>query len=131
MNKQLVFFLTILLLIGCGLSNNKKNSKSENVINQDSTSTISKVDNDSINKLMQFREENLNSTYNNYKIYNLKDVINEDFNGDGIVDKAEFKKQKNSGIIITDGKTHKETKLGFGKEFAHLTDFDWVDFGEF
>jgi len=128
MNKQHIFFLTILSLIGCGQTNNVKNSQSDKVVKQDSISTISKIEFDSISKLMKFRKESLNSEYKNFKIYNLEEIIYEDFNGDGIVDKAEFKKQKNSGIIITDGKTHKVTKLGFGKKIAHLTDFDWVDF---
>lgn len=128
MKKQLVILSTIWLLFGCGQQNQKKAFLSENVVKQDSNYTISNIETDSINKLKKFREESLNSEYKNYRIYNLDEIIHEDFNGDGVVDKAEFKKQKNSGIIITDGKSHKQTKLGFGEKFAHLTNFNWVDF---
>jgi hypothetical protein len=52
-----------------------------------------------------------------------------DFNGDGILDKAVYKKENaTSGIIIKHGQTNEELKIGFGKPFAHMTEFDWVDY---
>ncbi len=128
MKKKLVILSTIVLLFSCGQTKKEKTLLSENTVKPDSTLTNSTSEKDSLEKLMKFREESLNSEYKNYKIYNLNEIINEDFNGDGVIDKAEFKRLKTSGIIITDGRTNKETKLGFGKQFAHMTDFNWVSF---
>lgn len=128
MKKQLVILSTILLLIGCGQTKKEKAVLSENAAKPDSTLISSTSDKDSPENLMKLRKESLDSEYKSYKIYNLNEIINGDFNGDGVVDKAEFIKQKNSGIIITDGKSHVQTKLGFGEKFAHMTDFNWVDF---
>jgi len=128
MKTQYVLLVSVLLSIGCGHPNHRSNTLPVNVTEKATISAISKKQTDSISNLTKFRVENLNSNYKNYKIYKLNESINEDFNGDGVVDKARFIKQRKSGIIITDGKSHKETKLGFGEEFAHLTDFDWVDY---
>jgi len=71
----------------------------------------------------------LNSQFKQATAFKLSDTIIADFNGDGKVDKAVFKKEKNtSGIIIKHGGTNEEVRLCFGKPFANMTDFDWVDF---
>lgn len=128
MKKKLVFISTMVLLFGCGQTKNEKKLLSENIVISDSALINSITEKDSLEKLMKFREESLNSEYKDYKIYSLEEIINEDFNGDGVVDKAEFKRLAASGIIITDGRTNKEIRLGFGKQFAHMTDFNWVNF---
>lgn len=52
-----------------------------------------------------------------------------DFNGDGFLDKAVYKKEnETSGIIIIHGKTNDQVKIGFGKQFSHLTEFNWVNY---
>lgn len=38
------------------------------------------------------------------------------------------KENETSGIIIKHGQTNQEFKIGFGKSFAHLTEFNWVDY---
>jgi len=128
MKKLFVSILIAQFLWSCGQQNKEKIEQSENKVKQSTISTTLKEETDSLSELMNFRKESLDSEYKDYQIYNLNEIISEDFNGDGVIDKAEFKKQKNSGIIITDGKTHIETRLGFGKKFAHMTDFDWVSF---
>jgi len=128
MKKELLILSTIVLLLGCGETKKEKTLLSENTVKPGSTFINSTSEKDSLKKLMKSREESLNSEYKNYKIYNLDEILNEDFNGDGVIDKAEFKRQKKSGIIMTDGRTNKETRLGFGKQFAHMTDFNWVNF---
>jgi len=128
MKKLFVTILIALLLWSCGQKDKEKIVLSENEVKQNATLTTLNESTDSLRELMSFRKEGLDSEYKDYQIYNLNEILSEDFNGDGVVDKAEFKKQKDSGIIITDGKTHKVTRLGFGQQFAHMTDFDWVSF---
>ena len=129
MKKQLIILSTILLLFGCGQMKREKISQTENVVKQDSTFASSTSEKDSHGKLMNSRKKTLNREFKKYKIYRLNETLCEDFNGDGIIDKAEFVKSNGKiGIIITDGKSKKLTKLGFGNRFAHLTDFDWVNY---
>lgn len=64
-------------------------------------------------------------------LYNLSDTIAADFNGDGILDKAIYKEEKEtSGIIIKHGGTNEEFRIGFGRDFSIWTEFDcnWVDY---
>jgi hypothetical protein len=62
-------------------------------------------------------------------LYALTDTITADFNGDGFIDKVIYKKEKEtSGIIIIHGKTNEQVKIGFGKQFAHMTEFNWIDY---
>ena len=68
--------------------------------------------------------------FENYVIHNLNETIKEDFNGDGLIDKAVFIQEQNkSGIKITDGKTGETKKIGLGEEFEEMgDDFSWVDY---
>lgn len=123
--------MTILTIIACRQEkkeNVRNNQIPKNNINHYSGLTTSEEDTDSLTKLLKFRKEGLDLEYKDYQMYNLSEIILEDFNGDGTLDKAEFRKQNKSGIIITDGRTNNQTKIGFGRQFAHMTDFDWVTY---
>ncbi len=129
MKKQLVILSTIVLLFGCGQTNKEKTLQTENTVKHDSTLNCRTSEKDSLGNIMNSRKETLNREFKEYKIYRLNETLCEDFNGDGIADKAEFVKSNGkTGIIITDGKSKELTRLGFGKKFAHLTDFDWVNY---
>lgn len=129
MEKQLVILSTIVLLFGCGQTKKEKTLQTENTVKHDSTLNYTTSEKDSLGNILNSRKEILNREFKKYKIYRLDETLCEDFNGDGIADKAEFVKSNGkTGIIITDGKSQKLTKLGFGKKFAHLTDFDWVNY---
>jgi hypothetical protein len=55
--------------------------------------------------------------------------ISADFNGDGLPDEAVFRSENGKkGIVLTDGKTKKQTRFGLGVPFdAGGDNFDWVD----
>ena len=80
----------------------------------------------------KLNEENRKQSLSGFKkatLYKLTDTITADFNGDGTLDKAFYKKDNGtSGIIIRHGKTNEEVKIGFGKQFEHMREFDWVDY---
>lgn len=129
MKKQLVILSTIVLLFGCGQRKKEKTFQTDYSVKHNSTLNGSTSDKDSLGNIMNSRKETLNREFKKYKIYRLNETLCEDFNGDGIADKAEFVKSNGkTGIIITDGKSKELTKLGFGNKFAHLTDFDWVNY---
>jgi len=129
MKKQLVILSTIVLLFGCGQRKKEKTFQTDYSVKHNSTLNGSTSDKDSLGNIMNSRKETLNREFKKYKIYRLNETLCEDFNGDGIADKAEFVKSNGkAGIIITDGKSKELTKLGFGNKFAHLTDFDWVNY---
>lgn len=134
--KQIIYILTFLILIGCRQSNSKQtqNSVSDTLTDQISNRNIKES---SDFPKQNSTEENLNEDYGNQALsgfekatlYALTDTITADFNGDGFLDKAIYKKEKKTtGIIIIHGKTNEQVKIGFGKQFAHMTEFDWVDY---
>ncbi|MEM7659594.1 MAG: hypothetical protein AAF399_25995 [Bacteroidota bacterium] len=52
-----------------------------------------------------------------------------DFDGDGILDSAWFLSEVSpSGIFLELSSVPSSIRLGFGAPFAHVTDFDWVDY---
>ncbi|RIJ47710.1 hypothetical protein D1614_14115 [Maribellus luteus] len=78
---------------------------------------------------IEFQKKSLECDFENVIHFSIDESIIADFNGDGINDTAVFRKEnKTSGIIIKHGQTEETVSLGFGKDFAHLTDFNWVDF---
>ncbi|NCP85628.1 MAG: hypothetical protein GW823_12255 [Bacteroidetes bacterium] len=134
--KQTIYILTFLILTGCGQSNSEQtqNAVSDTLNDQISDTTI-KESSDFAEQ--NSTDENLTEEYRNQSLsgfekatlYALTDTITADFNGDGFLDKAIYKKEKEtSGIIIIHGKTNEQVKIGFGKQFAHMTEFDWVDY---
>jgi hypothetical protein len=134
--KQIICILTILIFTGCGQSNSEQtqNIVKDTLANQISDSTnketndFAEQDPTEKNQTQEFRKQSL-SGFEKATLYKLTDTITADFNGDGFEDKAYFKKEnQNSGIIIKHGQTNEVVKIGFGKKFAHMTEFDWVDY---
>jgi len=134
--KQTIYILTFLILTGCGQSNSEQTQKavSDTLTDQISDMTIKESSDFAEQKST---DENLTEEYRNQSLsgfekatlYALTDTITADFNGDGFIDKAIYKKEKEtSGIIIIHGKTNEQVKIGFGKQFAHMTEFNWVDY---
>tara|TARA_B100000508_G_scaffold34889_1_gene27098 strand:- start:316 stop:837 length:522 start_codon:yes stop_codon:yes gene_type:complete len=84
---------------------------------------------ESNNNPEEYRQKTLNMSFDIATLFNLKDTIKADFNGDGATDKAIFiKDNETSGIIYIHGKTNEKVRIGFGEQFAHMTEFDWVDY---
>ena len=121
--------MTFLILTSCGQSNSEQ--KTANVSDSISVYSHTKVQHNSAEDEkgeVDNRKQSL-SGYEKATVYHLTDTITADFNGDGILDKAFYKKENaTSGIIIRHGQTNEEIKIGFGKLFEHLTEFDWVDY---
>jgi hypothetical protein len=103
MMKQITYLFTLLILAGCGQSR----SVQKTAVGADSIS------------LPQYKK---------VTVYALSDSITADFNGDGSLDKAFYIRENGtSGILIQHGKTNEEIRIGFGNQFAHFTEFDWVE----
>jgi hypothetical protein len=129
MKKQLVILSTIVLLFGCGQTKKEKTLQTDSETKQDTTRTSLTSGNDSLENLMISRNKTLSAYYKNFQIHTLNEILREDFNGDKIIDKAEFIKiAGKSGIIITDGKSSRKTHLCFGKKFFYFTDFNWANY---
>ena len=142
--RKIIYILTFLVLTSCGESNSEqKNAEISVTTTADYTEKVEvkkddtlklEVQNDSIDEENsynpeEFRQESLNMSFKKATLYNLTDAINSDFNGDGVIDKAIYiKDNETSGIIITHGKTNEIVRIGFGVQFAHMTEFDWVDY---
>lgn len=76
-----------------------------------------------------YNNQDLSYEFREATIFKLTDTITADFNGDGKLDQATFRKEnETSGITITHGETNEVIKIGFGERLAHLTEFNWVDF---
>lgn len=137
--KEIIYILIFLILTGCGQTNTEQNYNSvlDSMAEQVSDTIIS--DNNQLakqtttdeNQTEEFTKQSL-SGFEKATLYKLTDTITADFNGDGFLDKAIYKKEiETSGIIIKLGKTNKEFRIGFGKPFSTWTDdFDcnWVDY---
>ena len=128
--------MTFIILTACGQNNteNKSNLVIDSTVEQVSDTTI--LDNNKLaqqttaeeNQTEEFRKQSL-SGFEKATLYKLTDTITADFNGDGFLDKVIYKKEKEtSGIIIIHGKTNDQEKIGFGKQFSHMTEFNWVDY---
>lgn len=135
--RQIIYILVISVLTSCGQSNSKQNSATvSKTLTATVSDTISKDNNASVHR--NSTEDKLTeeeypiqslSGFEKATLYKLTDTIIADFNGDGILDKAFYEKEKStSGIIIKHGQTNEEIKIGFGKPFAHMKEFDWVDY---
>ncbi|WP_027420533.1 hypothetical protein [Crocinitomix catalasitica] len=92
-------------------------------VEKDSADIESKID------LKNYWQESLNMSFKMATLYDIKDTIHADFNGDGIIDEAVYlDDSETSGIIIMHGNSHEVIRIGFGVQFAHMTEFDWVDY---
>jgi hypothetical protein len=135
--KQIIYILTFIILAGCRQSKSEQNldsasdtlltSKSDKISNDNIISNKQKSSEEKLNE-EDYRKQSL-SEFEKATLYKLTDTIKADFNGDGISDKVFYKKDNGtSGITIIHGKTNEVVKIGFGKEFAHMTEFDWVNY---
>lgn len=134
--KQSIYILIFLILTRCRLTNTEQYSRinKDTIADKVSDTTISNnkqiTRNSSTedNQTEEFRKQSLNG-FEKATLYKLTDTIMSDFNGDGFLDKAVYKKEnETSGIIIIHGKTNDQVKIGFGKQFSHLTEFNWVNY---
>jgi hypothetical protein len=127
--KQIIYILTLLFIASCGQSNLEQ--KITTVADTISTDNDVKDTNEYNQSEDDYRKQSL-SGFEKATLYKLTDTITADFNGDGVVDKAFYKKEnETSGIIIKHGKTNEEIRIGFGKNFSTWSDdFDcnWVDY---
>lgn len=135
--KQIFHLLVILVLVSCGQSKSEPISETTygnnaaKVSDTTATNNYTKVQHVSTEEKgsQEDNRKQLLSDYKSATFYNLTDTITADFNGDGILDKAFYKKEKEtSGIIIQHGQTNEVFKIGFGKPFAEMKKFDWVDY---
>lgn len=127
--RQINYILIFSILASCRQSNLKQETK----VVPDTTSITKYIknapigDNQKRNDYKQFTSDFKKAT-----LYKLTDTIFADFNGDGVIDNAFYKKENGtSGVIIKHGQTDQEFRIGFGKSFSSWTnDFDcnWVDF---
>ncbi len=136
--KQIIYILTFLSLMGCGQSKTEQTSNfvADTLNTQITETNISDIN---VNTQQNLSDENQTEEYMNESLngfdkatlYKLTDTIMADFNGDGFIDKAFLKIEKEtSGIIIMHGKTNEEVRIGFGMNFYTSTDFEcnWVDY---
>lgn len=116
--KYTIPFLPLILLIACGQAGSPQPEKVEN--------KPEVADPAPENPELKY----LHYEFDNYHLFDLKDTIREDFNGDGAADEAVFTTRKDkAGILITDGKTGKTTQIGLGEPFEEMSDdFSWVDY---
>ncbi|WP_026952804.1 hypothetical protein [Algoriphagus mannitolivorans] len=128
--KQTIYILTFLILSGCGQTNSEQNSSIalDTLVDQIADTTFSHSNHTAKLSTEEYRKQFL-SGFEKATLYKLTETIMSDFNGDGFLDKAIYKKDnESSGIIIIHGKTNEQVKIGFGKQFAHMTEFNWVDY---
>lgn len=134
--KRTIYILMFLILMGCGQSNSKQTTSipQDTLTDQNSVKSITERNDVAEQHLLEenqtkaYKEQSL-SEFEKSTTYRLTDTIRADFNGDGFLDKVIYKKEnETSGIIFIHGKTKSQIKIGFGKMFAHMTDFNWVDY---
>ena len=117
-------FLLIILFTSC------KELNSKNSVNkmQNSSDNKTYLNKELIKKdSTQIKDSiELSYTLKKFKIYNLKDTIKIDLNGDSSEDEIFL---DNSKIYIIDGKLGSKELIGKNKTFQNMGDkFDWIDF---
>ena len=113
--KQITYILTFLILTSCGQSNPEQKISTVSDTTTDHNVKIqpdSKADDQTEDN---HRKQSL-SGFEKATLYKLTDTITADFNGDGIVDKAFYKKEKKLQELLsnTDSQT-KNLELVLGK----------------
>ena len=132
--KQIIYILAFVLFTSCGqsVSDKKKEQKAPEktqIVEKDSKEEITKpIKRQKSTEKADIEQQVLSYEFKNATAFNLIDTISADFNGDDRADQAIYVRENGtSGIIIKHGQTEEEIKIGFGKKFAHMTDFNWVD----
>jgi hypothetical protein len=138
--RKIIYILSVLVLISCGQSNSKQNNKQtdtiENKTNKENDSLKTDILKDSLVEIAEsdynpeeYRRESLLLSFKNTTLFNLSDTVIADFNGDRTIDKALYvKENETSGIVIIHGGLNEEFRIGFGEQFAHMKEFNWVDY---
>lgn len=133
--KQRIYLIPFLVLAGCGQKNPEQPSKS--LAEPVSDTAVSNNPEKASKKPVI--EENPGegsrqslSEFDKATPYPLTDTITADFNGDGFLDKAFYKKEdETSGIIIRHGgQAGEEVRIGFGQDFSIWPEFNcnWLDY---
>lgn len=123
--KKYGIYLSIILLVSC----NEQAVPSNDLTISDTSSTSHRLK-DTIPAQQVAVDDDAVTEFKTFIKYQLKDTIEEDFNGDLIKDKAFLKQSANQRhLYIVDGKTSQVTKVGGDTSFNDLgNNFDWVDF---
>jgi hypothetical protein len=127
--KLTIYILILLLVASCGQQKSDQTTKSvsDTIIANNNATDQQNLKEDE-NSVEYYRKQCLN-VFQEATLYRLTDTITADFNGDGIIDKAFYKKDsQTSGIVIIQGQTNEIVRIGFGKPFAHMKGFNWVDY---
>jgi hypothetical protein len=126
--KQIIYILSLLFIASCKQSNLEERATKVT----DTILTKNNLKKPKKGKQNKYLEKQSLSGFEKETLYALTDTITADFNGDGIIDKAFYKKENGtSGIIIKHGQTDEEFRIGFGDKFSTWTDgfdCDWVDY---
>ena len=136
--KQIFNLLALLILFSCSNPKHDGNRTDKNTLKTRRTE-VNKISNEEFKQAPEdsetltlsndFQKQELESEFEMATLYKLEDTITADFNGDGNTDKAFFVREtETSGIVIKHGFVNTEERFGFGKQFAHLKDFNWVDY---
>lgn len=124
-----ILLLLTLILSGCIKSKPEQKATKATVPLKNKREQVVRADSTKQNLIKDDPAAPILYGFKNAKAYRLTDTLKADFNGDGIIDRAIFKKDTiASGIIITHGSTNQVFTIGFGKAFFHLTDLNWVDY---
>ena len=142
--RKLIYLFIVFGITSCGGSTVEQtiseisektetnNSEQVEIAADDALETV--VENDSVDiesniDLKDYWQESLNMSFKMATLYDIRDTIRADFNGDGIIDEAIYLEDiETSGIIIMHGNSDEIIRIGFGVQFAHMTEFDWVDY---
>lgn len=68
--------------------------------------------------------------FDRYELHELDDTLEVDLTGDGQAEQVIFTEENDkTGLLIVDGASKAETRIGLGEPFDYLSDdFDWVDY---
>ena len=135
MRKNITTLLILTSLFGCTQTKKAEKVVTPTAVKKDSIVAVTRVKKEPVMAIspddnQEYHKESLRHEFQRAQLFDLKDTLREDFNGDGTIDNAVFLKEDGkAGIIITDGKTQEQVKIGLGNEFEEQRDdFSWVDY---
>ena len=127
--KGILYKMILFTFLGCRQENSDQIMEQKTPIAVNNFQESPKKEYDLPRDRIEYLQQTLENEFQKVTLFKLTDTLSADFNGDGKLDKAIFKKEnETSGIIINHGGTNEIVSIGFGKPFAHLTEFNWVDF---
>ena len=135
MRKNIVTLLILTSLFGCTQTEKAEKVVTPTAVKKDSTVAVPRTKEKLVavtspDDNQEHHKESLPYEFQKAQLFDLKDTLQEDFNGDRTIDKAVFLTEDGkAGIIITDGKTQEQVKIGLGNKFEEQgDDFSWVDY---